>query len=341
MLQWFIAPIVAFVISLIIFQISLWVMLSVDEQQVKRRGPSYISALFGLTSFMITWFACSNGAGKGQLSNSMQWLLSVVIGLSVAYVMHVAFQLFPSILDRNLASLDFLVDAKQTNTLVQPLASGPISALEAGGASDVATADDTGRAVDVFAEKGGVMTEEVSTIHANAKPYLPAAEKMFGSAQAFTACFAAYSHGANDVSNEVAPFAAIWATFQAKHVPDSKHGVDMWIYVYCGGAIAIGLMIWGWRVMQTLGRDITKMTPARGFNIELAYSLASLIAAAEGWPVSTTQLAVGAICGVGLMSGQGAAGINVKLLVKIFFSWVLTPVITGALAALVFVILNH
>ena len=54
--------------------------------------------------------------------------------------------------------------------------------------------------------------------------------------------------------------------------------------------------------MQTIGRDITKVTPARGFNIELSYSLASLIASAQGWPVSTTQLAVGAIVGVGACS---------------------------------------
>jgi len=94
--------------------------------------------------------------------------------------------------------------------------------------------------------------------------------------------------------------------------------------------------------MQTLGRDITKVTPARGFNIELSYSLASLIASAQGWPVSTTQLAVGAIVGVGLVSGTGSGStVNFKLLFKIFFSWVLTPAITGSLSALVFVILNQ
>ena len=74
------------------------------------------------------------------------------------------------------------------------------------------------------------MSSEVQGIHGAAKPYLPAAEKSFGSAQAFTACFAAYSHGAGDVSNEVAPFAAIWATYQAHHYPSDKHAVDIWVY---------------------------------------------------------------------------------------------------------------
>ena len=60
--------------------------------------------------------------------------------------------------------------------------------------------------------------------------------QVFGSAQAFTACFAAYSHGAGDVSNEVAPFAAIWATYQAHHIPDAKHPVAIWVYAYCGAA---------------------------------------------------------------------------------------------------------
>ena len=56
--------------------------------------------------------------------------------------------------------------------------------------------------------------------------------------------------------------------------------------------------------MRTVGRDATKMTPARGFNIELGYALASLVASAEGWPVSTTQLCVGAVVGVGLIGGN-------------------------------------
>ena len=83
------------------------------------------------------------------------------------------------------------------------------------------------------------------------------------------------------------------------------------------------------------------MTPARGFNIELGYSLGSLIASAEGWPVSTTQLCVGAVVGVGLASGEDPGkALNRKLLGRIFLSWVATPLVAGCFSALFFACLR-
>ena len=114
-----------------------------------------------------------------------------------------------------------------------------------------------------------------------------------------------------------------------------------WLFAFAGGGIALGLALFGKRVMRTVGRDCTKMTPARGFNIELGYSLASLIASAEGWPVSTTQLCVGAVVGVGLASGDDVkSAVNTRLLLRIFLSWVATPLAAGLAAALAFALLR-
>ncbi|KAH8046020.1 inorganic phosphate transmembrane transporter [Aureococcus anophagefferens] len=113
------------------------------------------------------------------------------------------------------------------------------------------------------------------------------------SARAGRAPALAASRGANDVANEVAPVAAIWQTWADGEVRSTAR-TPKWLFLYAGAGVAAGLGLFGARVMRTVGRDATKMTPARGFNIELGYSLASLVASAEGWPVSTTQLCVGA-----------------------------------------------
>lgn len=113
-----------------------------------------------------------------------------------------------------------------------------------------------------------------------------------------------------------------------------------WLFAFAGGGIALGLALFGKRVMRTVGRDCTKMTPARGFNIELGYSLASLIASAEGWPVSTTQLCVGAVVGVGLASGDDVSkSVNTKLLSRIFLSWICTPAASGICASIAYALL--
>ena len=153
---------------------------------------------------------------------------------------------------------------------------------------------------------------------------------------------AAFAAGANDVANEVAPVAAIWQTWADGEVRSTAR-TPKWLFLYAGAGVAAGLGLFGARVMRTVGRDATKMTPARGFNIELGYSLASLIASAEGWPVSTTQRCVGAVVGVGLASGDGARAsdaVNTRLLARIFLSWVATPLVAGLVAALAYACLR-
>ncbi|KAH8044067.1 inorganic phosphate transmembrane transporter [Aureococcus anophagefferens] len=164
----------------------------------------------------------------------------------------------------------------------------------------------------------------------------------FGAAQvAARWALAAFAAGANDVANEVAPVAAIWQTWADGEVRSTAR-TPKWLFLYAGAGVAAGLGLFGARAMRTVGRDATKMTPARGFNIELGYSLASLVASAEGWPVSTTQLCVGAVVGVGLGSGDGARAsdaVNTRLLAHLP-SWVATPLVAGLVAALAYACLR-
>ena len=97
--------------------------------------------------------------------------------------------------------------------------------------------------------------------------------------------------------------------------------------------IVLGLSTLGYRVMQTIGSKITELVPTRGFSAELAAAATVVIASRTGIPVSTTQIAVGTVMGVGLERGIGA--LDLRVVGGIFMSWVITlPV--GALLSIFF-----
>ena len=97
----------------------------------------------------------------------------------------------------------------------------------------------------------------------------------------------------------------------------------------CG--IVLGLSTYGFRVMATIGREITELTPSRGFAAELAAALIIIIASKLALPVSTTNVLVGAIVGVGLNRSLGA--INLRVLQGIIASWIVSVPISALTAA--------
>jgi PiT family inorganic phosphate transporter len=95
-----------------------------------------------------------------------------------------------------------------------------------------------------------------------------------------------------------------------------------------GVGIVIGLATWGYRVMETVGRKITELTPSRGFAAELAAALTIVLASRLGIPVSTTHILVGSVLGVGIARGIGA--LDLRVVGRILVSWVATlPVAAG------------
>jgi len=97
--------------------------------------------------------------------------------------------------------------------------------------------------------------------------------------------------------------------------------------------IVVGLATYGYRVIATVGKKITELTPSRGFAAELGAAATVVLASATGLPVSTTHTLVGAVLGVGL--ARGIAALNLRVIGTIFLSWLITlPV--GAVLAIVF-----
>eukprot|EP00834_Sanchytrium_tribonematis_P004957 NODE_271_length_11194_cov_0.541595.p11 type:complete len:100 gc:universal NODE_271_length_11194_cov_0.541595:5820-6119(+) len=96
----------------------------------------------------------------------------------------------------------------------------------------------------------------------------------------------------------------------------------------------------GYRLMAVLGKEMTYMSPSRGFAAELGVSLTVISAAALGIPVSTTQCICGATAGIALASGNLKA-LNWKLMAKIFGGWIITMPIAGCISALFLLILSQ
>jgi sodium-dependent phosphate transporter len=168
------------------------------------------------------------------------------------------------------------------------------------------------------------------------------AEKLFNYLQVISACFDSLAHGANDVANSVGPLAAIMGIHSAAKV-DSKVDVPIWILVLGGVGITIGLLTYGYNVIKSIGIKLTKITPARGFCIEMGSSIVVIVGSNLGIPLSTTHCQVGATVGVGMCEINGAAtakrGVNWKLMGKVFSMWVLTLVFAAVCSSAIFTVM--
>lgn len=146
-------------------------------------------------------------------------------------------------------------------------------------------------------------------------------ERVFVVLQILTACAVAFAHGSNDVANAIGPLAAIVNSEQGADLVQ-KSAVAPWMLALGGVGIVFGLATWGYRVMETIGRKITELTPSRGFAAELAAAMTIVLASRLGIPVSTTHILVGGVLGVGLARGIGA--LDLRVVGQVLVSWVAT-----------------
>jgi len=152
-------------------------------------------------------------------------------------------------------------------------------------------------------------------------------EKIFVVLQILTACAIAFAHGSNDVANAIGPLAAISSAISGADL-GGKASVSPWMLAIGGIGIIFGLATWGYRVMETVGKRITELTPSRGFAAQLAAATTIVVASRMGIPISTTHTLVGAVLGVGL--ARGISALDLRVVGKIIASWVATlPIAAG------------
>jgi PiT family inorganic phosphate transporter len=139
-------------------------------------------------------------------------------------------------------------------------------------------------------------------------------------------CYAAYSLGANNIGNVTGLIAGANIT------------VPIVAAVIGGVAIMVGVLTWGGKVIETVGKSMTLIDPAMAFSAQLSTALVLNIFAIVGMPTSASHAVVGAVMGVGLVKGMSA--INMKIVRNIFLTWILTPVVSAVLAFGIFKVIG-
>uniref|UniRef100_A0A8C9WL87 Phosphate transporter n=1 Tax=Scleropages formosus TaxID=113540 RepID=A0A8C9WL87_SCLFO len=153
---------------------------------------------------------------------------------------------------------------------------------------------------------------------------------LFHFLQILTACFGSFAHGGNDVSNAIGPLVALWMIYDQGAVMQDA-ATPIWLLFYGGVGICAGLWVWGRRVIQTMGKDLTPITPSSGFTIELASALTVVFASNIGLPISTTHCKVGSVVAVGWIRSKKA--VDWRLFRNIFLAWFVTVPVAGLFSA--------
>lgn len=174
--------------------------------------------------------------------------------------------------------------------------------------------------------------------NADKKTHYANVEKVFAILMIVTACCMAFAHGSNDVANAIGPLAAVASIVSNEGQIVKKAALEWWILPLGGFGIVAGLALFGHRVIATIGKGITHLTPSRGFAAELAAACTVVISSGAGLPISTTQTLVGAVLGVGM--ARGIAAINLGVVRNIVISWVITLPIGATLSIVFFWILT-
>ena len=165
-------------------------------------------------------------------------------------------------------------------------------------------------------------------------------------------CFA---HGANDVANAVGPLAAIVSTLSIDGSVASKVSIPLWVMVVGAIGIALGLLLFGPKLIHTVGQKITRLNAPRAYCVALSSAITVLIATTLGLPVSSTHIAIGAIFGVGFLREYlenpntkfNKKDMSKRMLVrrKFLFSiagaWLVTVPASALIASLIYLFLDY
>ncbi|MFA5351360.1 MAG: inorganic phosphate transporter [Candidatus Omnitrophota bacterium] len=139
-------------------------------------------------------------------------------------------------------------------------------------------------------------------------------------------CYVAYTWGANDVANSVGVISGVGVLTQKASV------------IFGGLAIVIGIMTWGYKVIETVGSEITRLLPIMALSAQLASAVNVHLYTVFGIPVSTSHSIVGAICGVGLV--RGIRVLNFRIMKDMILCWMATPFISGLISYIVLQIIR-
>ena len=159
-------------------------------------------------------------------------------------------------------------------------------------------------------------------LHMKRRDYFVHVEQYFAILMAMTACAMVFAHGSNDVALAIGPLSIVHSLTQHAQQSIEFTNYPNWIVLFACVGVISGFLLYGRKVIETVGSSITALTPSRAFAATLAAATTVVMATSLGIPVSATQTLVGAVLGVGLARGIGA--LNLIVIRNIFTSWILT-----------------
>ncbi len=313
---------------------ALWVTLSTWRELPISTTHSVIGALIGF-GIIAGGVSSIDWNVMGKVASS--WVLSPVVGCIIAFFVF-------KVIVKTIFAKDEPVKAAK---IVGPLAIGITAFLivsslflktklsEMSGVSDLSQVLLISTVISAIACIIAMFL--LRNIEAKSVEDYATVEGIFRKLQIVTSCYVAFSHGANDVANAIAPVAAI-IPLATTGVLGDKVEVPMWLLAIGGIGISLGCMTWGRRVMKTVGSRITNLTNTRGFSVDFGAATTVLIASNLGLPISTSHTVVGAVIGVGL--ARGLEAIDLTVIKKIIVSWLLTVPIAAATSAAIFICLR-
>lgn len=158
------------------------------------------------------------------------------------------------------------------------------------------------------------------------------ATRLFKRLQLVSACFMAFSHGANDAQKAMGIITL--ALLSAGQIPAAE--VPTWVIVSCAVAMGLGTAVGGWQIVRTLGMRIVKLEPVHGFAAETGAAAVLMVTAHIGLPVSTTQTITTSVMGVGAIKRLSAVRWGVTK--RILYAWIFTLPGAALLSSLIYVL---
>lgn len=322
--SWVVSPLMCGTIAFLIFMLIRRTIYDSDDpiRAAKRVTPYLVFFVFFILTLTMVFKGLKNL--KLDLSFGDSLLIAMLIGAIAAVISHFLVKRIKPVVVKERVVLrqpevvgDSLGKAIKHLNKVQSSASGDVR-------DQIKSILNSLEVIDKEVSKG-VTVEQGST-------EFKTVERIFIYLQILSAAFVAFAHGANDVANAVGPLASV-ITIVTTGVISAKTAVPLWVLGMGGVGIVVGLATWGWRVMLTIGKKITELTPTRGFSAEFAAATTIVIASKLGLPISTTHTLVGGVLGVGLARGIGA--LNLRVVTNIVISWVVT-IPAGAIFAILF-----
>lgn len=338
--SWFASPVLSGILTFLLFLFVRNYILRAKESF--ERALKFYPIMVGVTFAVNIFFIIYKGSPQLNLDETPLWLgllISVVLGIIISVVL--TFTMVPCLRKRSLK-----IQSEDDNTKTQATKSvsanpnAPMAAANTAVTVSVPveetkketkpTKDDLGMLNhDVHAELKDEESQ-VYKMHQNAEKFDARTEHVFTFVQVVTATFDSFSHGANDVANSIGPLAGVVSIYVNRGISD-KSEVPIWILILGGAGIVVGLATLGYKIIASIGVNLVRVTPSRGFTIELGAAIVVLIGSRLGIPLSTTHCQVGSTVGVGVLEGK--KGINWKLFLEVFAGWVLTLVVAALVAA--------